>query len=324
MKEIWIWLIGVWEHNVRSHLEPLLKIEWVQITWMYDINQQRMEELKKKYWLEFAKIFTDESQIILSPDVQAIIVWTPDRFHADSMLKAANNDKHALVEKPLADCIQDFNKVEQAFDVFEKKWLVISSCHPRRFDPPFLWLRDNLNRFISQFWNIIDITCDFSYHKPSKKWLHTWMLDDHYNHEIDLVSFLFWLQSYSAKKLYNDEVRYHAAWQRDDWISFYFKGTRMLENNIFPEFFTIRFARWDLRIDTKTWLCHIFDHDNSKQTVEECGKTDYEERFRWINQNFIDAIRWDAKSYLSYEEMKMNTLSWLYLTQNWSYKFIKE
>lgn len=149
------------------------------------------------------------------------------------------------------------------------------------------------------------------------------MLDDHYNHEIDLLSFLCWLGSYSVQKLYNDEIRYNASWQRADGISFYFRGTRMLETWIFPEFFTIRFAKWDIKINTKTGLCHIAEHENTRDITEVSGKTNYEERFRWINQNFIDAIRWDAKSYLSYEEMKMNTLSWLHLTKYWTYDFMK-
>jgi len=79
------------------------------------------------------------------------------------------------------------------------------------------------------------------------------MLDDHFNHEIDLLSFLFGVESYSAQKLYNDDIRYNAAGQRDDGISFYFRGTRMLEKrDWFPEFFTVRFKSGDIRINTKT------------------------------------------------------------------------
>ena len=323
MKKIGVGLIGVGDHNVRSHLKPLLAIDGAEIRWMYDINIERMEQLKNEYGLHLAKIFTNEDELLSDPDIQAVIIGTPDRFHADSMMKAAEHGKHALVEKPLAHCIEEFNKVEQAIEIFQKKWLIMTSCHPRRFDPPFLRLKDNLKRFTEQYGPVIDVTCDFSYHKPSKQWLHSWMLDDHYNHEIDLLSFLVGLESYSAQKLYNDDIRYNAAGQRADGISFYFKGTRMLENGIFPEFFTVRFAKGDIRIDTKTWLCHTHDHDNIMQTIESCGKTNYEERFRWINQNFIDAINGNAKNYLSYEEMKMNTLSWLHLTKNGTYTYNK-
>lgn len=78
---------------------------------MCDIDMSKLEDIKKEYWLALAKLSTKEDDIVWSADIDAVIVGTPDRFHANSMLKAAEFGKHAFVEKPLAANIEEFNKV---------------------------------------------------------------------------------------------------------------------------------------------------------------------------------------------------------------------
>jgi len=80
-----------------------------------------MEALKAEHGLDLAEIFTDEEQLLASPNIQAVMIETPDRFHASSMLKAAKYGKHALVEKPLANTIEEFTKIEEALKIFKEK-----------------------------------------------------------------------------------------------------------------------------------------------------------------------------------------------------------
>lgn len=56
------------------------------------------------------KSTTDISSIINDPDVQAVIIATPARFHADLVVQACAAGKHVFVEKPMALTIDEANR----------------------------------------------------------------------------------------------------------------------------------------------------------------------------------------------------------------------
>ncbi len=313
----------IWDHCCQSHIVPFLEIENAKIWALCDLNSEAIEDTISTYWLDWVSIYTNSEELFTDPAIDAVVISTPDRFHAPQLLDWVNKGKHILVEKPLADSLEAMDKVMKALDLAEDKWLIVTSCHPRRFDPPFIWMKDNLKGYIQQYGNIISFKCDFSYHKPSKENLHSWMIDDHFNHEIDLTNYLFGITWFKAHALENDQTRYAAAWSRDDDISFFFEWTRKLDERVYPEYFQVRFERWDLKINTKTWKCTILDHQTNLEYLVTCWATAYEERFLGVNQNFIDAITWKSKNYLTATDMYINTISWLELTLNWRYEIKK-
>jgi myo-inositol 2-dehydrogenase/D-chiro-inositol 1-dehydrogenase len=57
------------------------------------------------------KVYTDVDSIVDDPDVQALVIASPDPFHAEAVLACLNAGKPALCEKPLATNMADAKKV---------------------------------------------------------------------------------------------------------------------------------------------------------------------------------------------------------------------
>jgi myo-inositol 2-dehydrogenase/D-chiro-inositol 1-dehydrogenase len=58
-----------------------------------------------------AKVYTDVDSIMADPDVQALVIASPDPFHAGAVLACLNAGKPALCEKPLAVTIAEAKEI---------------------------------------------------------------------------------------------------------------------------------------------------------------------------------------------------------------------
>lgn len=67
-----------------------------------DLNQQALEERRTQWKLDQAELFSDYTQMLASPRVQAVIIAVPNRLHAQFALQAIEAGKHVFLEKPLA------------------------------------------------------------------------------------------------------------------------------------------------------------------------------------------------------------------------------
>ena len=92
----------------------------------------------------------------------------------------------------------------------------------------------------------------FCYHKATKVGLHTGLLMDHVNHEIDLVNWYFGACPFKAYKLKDSNNEYAVSGIREDGLIFSFAGVRSLERSIFQETMDLRFekgeadgSKWD-------------------------------------------------------------------------------
>jgi predicted dehydrogenase/8-oxo-dGTP pyrophosphatase MutT (NUDIX family) len=253
--------------------------------------------------------------------IDAVMSATPDRFHLRDITDALNNWKHIMVEKPLVSTQSELSELVKMFKSYKEKWLIISSCHPRRFDFPQLWFKEMLPDLLNELGKVVRFSYDFSYTVLKRKWLHEWLLVDHFNHEIDLLNFLFWYDNFKANKLYDTEERYEASWVRDDGITFHFSWTRFLdrESENYPEYMIIRFEKWEVIVETKTWKVDIKNHETWIDRNTKVDKTDYVERLKRVNVNFVESILWEEKPYLTMDEMLLNTSSALILSSNWQY-----
>jgi myo-inositol 2-dehydrogenase/D-chiro-inositol 1-dehydrogenase len=61
-----------------------------------------------------AKVYTDLDSIVADPDVQALVIASPDPFHAGTVLACLNAGKPALCEKPLAVTVVEAKEIIDA------------------------------------------------------------------------------------------------------------------------------------------------------------------------------------------------------------------
>ena len=72
------------------------------------------------------------------PDVEAVWVSTPNRFHAPHTIIAANAGKHVVVEKPMAISLQE---AEQMIEASSKNKIKLLCGHTQSFGPHIRTMR---------------------------------------------------------------------------------------------------------------------------------------------------------------------------------------
>ena len=96
-------------------------------------------EARTRFEQEYeGEAFETVEQMCQSPNVDAIYVCTPNNFHAEHVITAANNGKHVIVEKPMALTIAE---CEQMNEAAERSGTKLLCGHTHSFDPPIRKIR---------------------------------------------------------------------------------------------------------------------------------------------------------------------------------------
>lgn len=316
-------ILGCGGHGIDAHAVP---VPGLQLVSLCDASHDRLTQLEADNRFNSKVCYFTDPVDFLQSDLDAVIIATPDRMHIQHMMLALEARKHILVEKPLATDSIDLDILKVAIEGAKNEGLVLTSCHPRRFDSPFLWLKQHSPEFIEELGPVIGFHFDFSYHKPTAMWKHNRSLMlDHLNHEIDLLHFLYGHSTFSADMDFDSFDAYQVRGHREDGISFHFHGTRKLEKRVFLEWAVVRHERGDVSVNTNSGIACIRPHEeqtkNSEHTrVVLCGSTDYVLRNQRLMQNFADTINGNAKNYLSPEDLWTNNWLGIYLSENRYYR----
>ncbi|SDN47753.1 Predicted dehydrogenase [Fictibacillus solisalsi] len=147
-------IIGCGKITQVRHLPEYLERKDVEVIGLCDENLERATALASKYNIPFVTDRADD--IIDHQDIQAVSVCTPNIFHADQSIKALKQNKHVLVEKPVATSIQELNEM---FDVARENDKLLMVGHNQRFDPVHLKAKKmiaegsigNILQFISNY-----------------------------------------------------------------------------------------------------------------------------------------------------------------------------
>ena len=95
-------LIGCGNVGVGHHLPALLTVEGVAVVAVADPTPERLEAARVAAGLDEAAAHRDWRELVARPDVEAVVVATPQRFRPEIAIAAARAGKHLLCEKPLA------------------------------------------------------------------------------------------------------------------------------------------------------------------------------------------------------------------------------
>jgi predicted dehydrogenase len=103
MKELKVGVIGLGAIG-QKHCESLAQIRGAKLAAVADINESLLSSTAEKFG---AKAYIDFDQLISNPDLDAVVIATPDHLHRDVSILAADAGKHILVEKPIATSEED-------------------------------------------------------------------------------------------------------------------------------------------------------------------------------------------------------------------------
>lgn len=314
-------LVGCGQHGCRAHVAPGRDVGF-NLAGTLDLRPENCHNALQAAHGQIARVYLNLDELLASKHIEAVVIATPDECHPDELLKCVRAGKHVLVEKPLAIDSKGMRKVHKALAIADAEGLVVTSCHPRRFDPPYVMLRKMLPKLMKKYGKVISLSLDFSYHAPVAAWKHSRsLLLDHFPHEIDYLHFLLGHESFTAHMFTDSFDKYSVAGIRRDGVSFVFTGTRKLKADRFPEFVRIRFERAELTLNTKTGVCVVSNHDTGVNHEYQVGCTDYDLRNTAIMKNFhyvITRVR-GVENYLTHGDLVVNTASSISLVKKGRY-----
>lgn len=97
-------------------------------------------QAREKFVREFGgEVYERVEDMCRSSSVDAIYVCTPNHYHAEHVIVAAQNKKHVIVEKPMAFSIEECEAMNSAT---ERNGVKLMCGHTHSFDPPIRKMRE--------------------------------------------------------------------------------------------------------------------------------------------------------------------------------------
>jgi phthalate 4,5-cis-dihydrodiol dehydrogenase len=125
--------IGVGGAEILPAMEAMATIDLMAGA---DVVPATLEHFKKRF--PGARTYESAQALCSDPDVEAVWVSSPNRFHAEHTILAASHGKHVVVEKPMAVTLQDAERMVEAADRYGVKLL---AGHTRAFTLPIRAMR---------------------------------------------------------------------------------------------------------------------------------------------------------------------------------------
>ena len=124
--------IGVGASEILPQMEQIPEFDLVAAA---DVNPRVLETFKQRYG---SRTYDSIEKLCADPDVEAVWVSTPNRFHAPHTIFAANHGKHVVVEKPMAISLQE---AEQMIEASIKNKIKLLCGHTQSFGPHIRTMR---------------------------------------------------------------------------------------------------------------------------------------------------------------------------------------
>lgn len=99
-----IGIIGCGKIAQVRHIPEYAENPDAKLVGFYDINQQRAEELAKKYG---AKAYASVEELLADENIDAVSICVANHAHAEVTIKALEAGKDVLCEKPMATTMED-------------------------------------------------------------------------------------------------------------------------------------------------------------------------------------------------------------------------
>ena len=94
-----------------KHLEAINNFKGSKVKTIVEMNKKKITKLKKKFPQQ--DISTDENKIFNDKEINLVSIASYDNYHFKHVIRALNNNKNIIVEKPLCLNIEELKKVKR-------------------------------------------------------------------------------------------------------------------------------------------------------------------------------------------------------------------
>ena len=112
---------GYWGPNLVRNFSSVANS---RVEWVIDLRPERLDVIKKQY--PNIKTSANLDDALNDPNVHAVVVATPVKFHYALAKKALEKGKHVLIEKPMT---QSSEEAEELVAISKEKGLVLMVDH---------------------------------------------------------------------------------------------------------------------------------------------------------------------------------------------------
>lgn len=134
-------IVGCGRVTNMFHLKAIEKVEGMEVIAVSDYNPERMEHVRARSRAK--RGYLDYSDLLVDPDVEAVVVNTPPSLHEDMVIHALEAGKHVICEKPLARSVKSCLNIKH---LQEDTGLVVLPAHNYVFTPCLNTVQDLVHR----------------------------------------------------------------------------------------------------------------------------------------------------------------------------------
>ncbi len=132
MRKLGVGVVGIGEMG-RRHAENLRRnVPEARLVAVADVSEDRVRQTAQE--LELDRSYNSLDAMLEDKEIDAILIATPDKFHATAVVKAAAAGKDILCEKPLALNLAD---ASVALGAVSKAGKRLQMGFMRRYDPAY-------------------------------------------------------------------------------------------------------------------------------------------------------------------------------------------
>jgi myo-inositol 2-dehydrogenase/D-chiro-inositol 1-dehydrogenase len=136
-----IGLIGCGNIARSAHLPAMARLaDRVRLVAAADVNVQAAAAAAAPW---SAAVHTDYRAVLDRPDIEAVVIATPEFMHAEQVVAAAQAGKHVLCEKPMCRTLAEADRMLEAC---RRAGVVLLIGHSRRFTRRYMEVRQTLDR----------------------------------------------------------------------------------------------------------------------------------------------------------------------------------
>ncbi|WP_297519486.1 UDP-N-acetylglucosamine 3-dehydrogenase [Thermococcus sp.] len=168
------------QHHVRIYFE-LAREGKVELVGIADANFERAKELAKRY----GTIPYADYRDLARENLDAVDIAVPTSLHREVALEFINQGTSVLVEKPIADTVENAEAIIKAA---EEKGVTLMVGHIERFNPAVLRLRELIER--GELGKVVTISAK-RVGPMAKRIRDVGIIIDLGVHDIDVISYLF-------------------------------------------------------------------------------------------------------------------------------------
>ncbi|MBT3381992.1 MAG: Gfo/Idh/MocA family oxidoreductase [Lentisphaerae bacterium] len=140
MQDLKVGMIG-YGWVAGAHIGTYAAVEGTTVAAICDVRDLSPEEIEATHGIS-PKIYTDYREMLKDPELDIIDICTPNKFHVEQAVAAAQAGKHIFLEKPIALNYADASAIRAAISEAGVKACVGLEC---RFSKQFLLMKSMID-----------------------------------------------------------------------------------------------------------------------------------------------------------------------------------